>query len=330
MTARLTNPKLLIPIMLVITLGIVPFIVTQDYVLHVLILILIYAYVVECWGIIGSYTGQLSLATGVFFGVGAYTSTFLFLNYNVSPWLGLLAGGALSAVVAFAIGYPCFRLNLKHLFFVMATLTINEVVRVWVKQTSFLGSAEGLWITTLGNSPLYFQFTSKVGYYYTALALLVVGVMFIYLGVERTHLKLYLTSIRENEDAAESIGINVLKYKLIAFTISAFLIAFAGTFFAQYYLYIHPDTTIQEAFAEQILLFGIIGGGGVIGPLAASFLLVPVSEVTRYILPSSFMGLHLIAYGVILYFVVMYKPDGIGGYFEKAVLGIVNRIKKGD
>ena len=320
--------RFLFPLSLIVILSVVPILITQSYILHVIILIFIYAYVVECWGIIGSYVGQLSVAHGVFFGIGAYTSTVLFLNYNLSPWIGLVAGGCVSAALSIIIGYPCFKTKIRHLFFVMSTLAINEVLRVTVKQVDFLGGASGLWIPVLGNSPLNFQFDSRIGYYYVALGMLIAGVLVVLLIIERTYLKLYLLSIREDEDAAESIGINVLKYKTIAFAISAFFTAFAGTFFAQYYFYIHPDTTIRLAFAEQIMLFGIVGGGGIVGPIVAACILVPLSELTRYFLPSSLAGLQLIGFGVILYLVVMYKPAGIGESIEKAFNRLVESVRK--
>jgi branched-chain amino acid transport system permease protein len=145
----------------------------NDYLIHILIMILLYGYLGQCWNIVCGYTGQFSLGHAGFFGIGGYLSTYCFVKLNLSPWIGLfLVGGVLAVSLGIFMGYVCFRYRLKGFFFAMVTLSFSEILRI-LAQNFMEGRAAGILIPFRGSDPLFFQFEKKLSYYYIALALMV-------------------------------------------------------------------------------------------------------------------------------------------------------------
>ena len=281
-----------------------------DYLLHVLILIFFFAYLGQCWNILGGYAGQLSLGHATYFGVGAYISTLLFMHYDLTPWVGMFLGGLGAAVVGLFTGYLCFRFGLKGPYFALATLAFAEILRLISLNMMSIGGAQGLLIPLLGNKPLMFQFTERKVYYYIIFAMMVASILIVR-KIEKSKMGFYFKSIHENEDAAEALGIDTQRYKLIATGISAFLTAFGGTFYAQYLMYIQPDLTFSPFTSIEILLRTIIGGmGTVYGPVLGSFILTPLSEITRTLLGGK-TGVNIMIFGAILMFVCIYMQRGV-------------------
>ncbi len=281
-----------------------------DYLIHILILIFFYAYLGQCWNILGGYAGQLSLGHAAYFGVGAYISTLLFMHYGLTPWVGMFLGASGAAILGLFTGYLCFRFGLKGPYFALATLAFAEILRLISLNMMSIGGAQGLLIPLLGNKPLLFQFAEKKVYYYVIFGMMVFSILIVR-KIERTKMGFYFKAIHQNEDAAEALGIDTRRYKLIATGISAFLTAFGGTFYAQYLMYIQPDLTFSPFTSIEILLRTIIGGmGTVYGPMLGSFILTPLSEITRTLLGGK-AGVNIMIFGAILMFVCIYMQRGV-------------------
>jgi branched-chain amino acid transport system permease protein len=285
------------------------------YLLEVLISILFFAYVGLAWNILGGYAGQFSFGHAAFFGIGAYTSTLLFLRTGVSPWLGMLAGGLLAAGFGLFEGYLSFRYGLRGPYFSLVTLAFAEMLRVVAVNLKAVGASIGLVIPSGATSPAVFVFAGKLPYYYVILGLTALA-LWITHRVARSRLGYALVAVRENEDAAEAAGVNALGNKLAAMALSSFLTALGGTFYAQYFAYIDPTITFGPAISIQGLLPAIVGGAGtVLGPLLGSFVLTPVSELTRAVLRGR-AGADIMLYGLILILVISFLPQGLMGWFR--------------
>ena len=292
------------------------------YALEVLISILFFAYLGACWNILGGYGGQFSFGHAAFFGIGAYTSTLLFLHLGLTPWLGMLAGGALAAAFGLFAGYLSFRYGLRGPYFSLVTLAFAEMLRVVAVNWKAVGSSLGLVVPSRGSAPLQFLFADKLPYYYVILAL-VLGALLTCRLIERSRMGYALAAIRENEDAAEASGVNALATKLAAMAVSSFLTALGGTFYAQYFAYIDPSLTFGPAISIGGLLPAIVGGAGTVaGPLLGSFVLTPISEITRAVLRGR-AGADIMLYGLILILVISFLPHGLMGWLRsrRAVAG---------
>jgi len=307
-------------LLMVVVLVILPVVVPSSYFLHIMIMIFLFASLGEAWNIIGGYAGQLSLAHHAFFGIGAYTSTILYMKMNLSPWVGLLFGVILAVLFAFFMGFVSLRL--KGIFFALVTLAFAQVLRIiadaWRGLTR---GALGITIPSLGNSLLYFQFEKESPYYYIILAIMLMLIV-LTRKLEKSKFGYCLMGIREEEIAASCLGVNTFWYKLLALMISAACTALLGTFYAQYMRIIHPTSVLDLSLIIQVLLVTLVGGGGtIIGPILGSFILVPVSEFTRGALGGGrFMGVHFMIYGAVLMGAVLFLPGGLVRHIEKLVL----------
>ncbi|MGH7300187.1 MAG: branched-chain amino acid ABC transporter permease [Candidatus Rokuibacteriota bacterium] len=289
--------------------------VLPKYALDVLISILFFGYLGTCWNILGGYAGQFSFGHAAFFGIGAYTSTLLFLHLGLTPWLGMLAGGTLAAAFGLFAGYLSFRYGLRGPYFSLVTLAFAEMLRVIAVNWKAVGSSLGLVVPSRGSAPMQFLFAGKLPYYYVIFAMVLGGLLVCRL-IERSRMGYTLAAIRENEDAAEAAGVNALATKLAAMAVSSFLTALGGTFYAQYFAYIDPSITFGPAISIQALLPAIVGGAGTVaGPLLGAFVLTPVSEVTRAVLRGR-AGADIMLYGMLLILVISFLPNGLVGWIR--------------
>jgi branched-chain amino acid transport system permease protein len=284
-----------------------------EYYLHIMILILMYAYLATAWNILGGFAGQHSLGHSIFLGTGAYASTILFLTWRISPWLGMWVGAVVAALLGWFIGYLCFRYGLRGPYFALVTIALAEAALYLVTNIKALGGARGLEIPWVGDSLRYMQFSSKAGYYYIALGLAAAGIV-LSAWLNRRRFGYYLVAVRENQEAAQALGVDLLGTKVRALVLSAALTAIGGTLYAQYFTYINPRSVFGEMPSVQILLFAIIGGLGTVwGPTIGALVLVPVAEFIRAQLGGSFAGASLLLYGAILMLVMLFMPRGIVG-----------------
>ncbi len=292
---------------------------TNEYYLHIIILVLLYSYLATAWNILGGYAGQHSLGNALYLGTGAYVSTMLFIKWAISPWIGLWVAGLVSALFGWLIGYLCFRYGLKGGYFALVTIALAEAAVYLVTNMRSLGGAMGLEVTWLGNNPAMMQFENKTGYYYIILGLTILLLILI-IWLDKSRFGYYLIAVRENDLAADALGVNPVGIKVQANIINAFVTGIGGVFFAQYYTYIHPRLVFGEGPSVQILLFAIIGGLGTIwGPTLGAIALVPIAELTRAQFGSTFAGAPLLLYGLVLMLVMLFMPRGI--------MGLINDIR---
>jgi branched-chain amino acid transport system permease protein len=286
------------------------------YFLEILISVMLFGYLGAAWNILGGYAGQFSFGHAAFFGIGAYTSTLLFLRLGVTPWLGMLAGGVLAAAFGLAAGYLSFRYGLRGPYFALVTLAFAEMLRVIAVNTKAVGSSLGLVIPSREAAPWHFVFGSKLSYYYVILAM-ALAALWVTRRVERSKLGYALQAIRENEEAAEAAGVDALGMKLRAMAISSFMTALGGTFYAQYFAYIDPAITFGPSVSIQGLLQAIVGGAGtVLGPVLGAFVLTPVSELARAAMRGR-AGVDVMVYGLILILVISFLPHGLMGWLRR-------------
>ncbi|GAW91920.1 branched-chain amino acid ABC transporter permease [Calderihabitans maritimus] len=298
-----------------LALVILPYVVQQPFYLHVFILIFLYAVMGGAWNILGGYTGQVSLGHAVYFGIGAYASTMLMMEWQISPWLGMLIGMILAVLVSLAIGYPTFRL--KGHYFAIATLALGEIFMIIFSNWEWVGAAVGLYLPILPSVWINFQFTEKTPYYYIALGMLGLTLLVTRL-VEKSRLGYYFRAIKNDQDAAKALGINTTYYKMVAMAISAALMAMAGTFYAQYVLYIDPNSVLAMSISIQACLVAVMGGVGTLwGPVIGAAILVPLSEFTRSYLGGSGSALDLVVYGVLIMLIAVFQPAGLMGLFGR-------------
>lgn len=288
--------------------------ISSKFYLDVLTLIFFTAYIGQSWNILGGYAGQFSFGGVMFFGTGAYTSSILLITFGIPPIFGIFVAVLMGAFLGFLVGYLSFRSGLRGSYFALITLAFAELLRVLANSVEFTGGGVGLFLTYApGLKNL--QFVSPTGFYYFSLFLLVISLA-IALWLERSRFGAQLVAIRENEEAAEALGIDTLKCKLYAIMIMGGMGGAAGTFYAQKYLYIDPPISYSIALSVEMLLVSIVGGlGTVFGPLIGSVVLHVVNEVARHFIDTP--GLSLIVYGVILIFIISYLPNGLVGLFRK-------------
>jgi branched-chain amino acid transport system permease protein len=304
---------------LALILAFLALVVKDKFFLHVLIMMMFYAAASSAWNIIGGFGGQLSLGHAAFYGIGAYTSTLLFIDFGVSPWVGMLIGAAISVVVAAVIGYPSFRL--RGPFFTLVTIAFAVVLRILaVSAQDITKGSIGLSVP-FRPSPLNFVFRDISSYAFVALVFMVIMIL-LSLWIERSRIGYYLAAIRENEEAAQALGVNTTRYKLIALLLSAGFTSMAGTFYAQYISYIEPYGIFALDFSVLLAMMAIIGGMGTVwGPVAGAFIVTPLGEFLRASLGGELQGLYLVIYGTVLILIVILLPSGV-------VPSIVGRVKR--
>lgn len=317
------NSKILGIIIAGIVLLILPYF-TGSYFIYVITMIFFYGYLGLAWNILGGYAGQFSFGHAAFFGIGAFTSTLLQIHAGVNPWIGMFLSGVMGLLLGLFIGYLCFRYGLKGPYFALAMLAMAEMLRLLAIEWMTLRYPLGISIPLKGDSFLDFQFRSKIPYYYICLFMMVI-VLYLSHFIEGRKIGSYFKAIRENEEAGEALGINVFKYKLLAMAISSFLTAIGGTFYAQYYLIVEEESVFGVTISIAVLLGPIIGGAGtVFGPVLGGGILECLSEFTRNLL-GAYSGVHLIIYGIVLIFVIIFLPHGILGGLQLAF----RKISKG-
>ncbi len=323
MTRKTINTLALI-LLGIVVFGI-PLVLRSPTYLHIIILLFFYAYLTTSWNLVGGFAGVLPLGHSAFIGIGAYTSTILSLQYGISPWLGMIAGGFLAGIVGILIGLPTFKM--RGAYFALATIAFGEGIRVMVENIDTLGplnirGPRGLEIPPTHTGFVNFMFNTKEPYYYIILVMLIGVIAFTYF-ISRSKLGYFLIAGGEEPEAAMSLGVNVARSKLIAMAMSSFLTALAGTFYAQFTLYIYPKSVMSLDLSFEIAFIALIGGrGSIAGPVLGALLLRPVSDFSRIYFGSSLPGLHLIIFGMVLILVMIFEPRGL----QEPLLNAYNKL----
>ncbi len=321
---NLLHPRVYLSLAALSLLLIIPFAAGSNFVFHLFILICSYAALASAWNIVGGFAGQLSLGHAVFYGTGAYVSTLLLLHFNLSPWLGMLVGAAASTVLAVLISWPCFRL--RGPFFALATIAVLEVVRLLViNQHDLTGGATGLAVP-LKLGAEWMLFRARWPYLLIAFGFLAITLLVSW-KLKHSRLGYYLIAVREREDAAQAVGVNAVKVKLIAVVLSAALTSLIGSFHAMYLTFIEPGAMFSLELSIQIAMFALIGGLGTLsGPLIGTVIVLPLAELARGWLGDAGSGVHGLVYGLVLVAFVLTIPQGLVGRFGPRVSAWVDRL----
>ena len=304
----------------------VPFVVTSGRWLDFIELTLFVAVLGQAWNILGGYGGQYSFGHAIFFGTGAYVQAMLQFRYGISPWAAIPFAIAAGAAVGAFIGFLSFRYGLRGSYFALITLAFAEAFHVLARSlVSVTEGGRGIQLALNqdpGQALSRFQFTfagpflQHAGYYYTILLILTLACLAVW-RMERGRFGAQLLSVRENEDAAEALGVNAFRVKMKAICLSGMIAAAAGVYYVQKYLFVDPGIAYGPSKSVEALVAPIIGGLGTLaGPIVGAFFLHGAGETAKGLIETvgePRPGLDLILYGVILILVLAFLPRGIVG-----------------
>ena len=272
----------------------------DPYVMRILTMSCLFAIFAASWDLLAGYTGQVNFGHALFFGAGAYTSALVSLKLGVTPWASVFAGAAMATLSGFLAGYLCLRLRGSYLS--LATLAFPLIALGLLFAFPDFSGGE------LGISGLRRLTPSATGNYYVA----AVSMLLVVFGLWRladSKFGLVLHAIRDDEVAARASGINTPRYKLIAFAVSAAAAGFAGALFA-HYLRVAGPSTLEVALSFQVVIWGIFGGVATIyGPVAAVFILYPLTEWLGSF--RTFGELRLLLFAVVVLLVLLFMPRGL-------------------
>jgi branched-chain amino acid transport system permease protein len=302
-------------IVAVALLASVPLLTSSNVVLNFMVVALLIALVGQGWNVLGGYGGQYSFGHAAFFGTGAYVTAILQVRYGINAWLGLVIGIAAGSLVGAIIGSLSFRSGLRGSYFALVTLAFAEVLRILASVAPITGAGVGTLIT-LDLRPEAFQFQSRAPFYWIILAFVAFSLIIVKL-LEGSRFGAYLVAVRENEDAARAVGIDVVTVKLLAMTLSAAITAAGGCFYAQYFLFLDAGIAYGPWISIEALLAPIIGGIGTpFGPLLGALVVKTLGEATK-LATGDAPGLDLVIYGCVLILVVAFAPRGIAGLLRR-------------
>jgi branched-chain amino acid transport system permease protein len=291
-----------------------------NYILSVLVVFLTAAYVGQCWNILMGFAGQLSIGHALYYGLGAYTAAALFAHWGVLPWFGMIAGAAVAGLAGAGIAALSFRFGVIGVYFALLTIAFNEFTHILFNHFSWVGGSAGLFlpVTNLTQNDLVHLRGSPAMFYYLLLAmsLAVLGLSRLLL---RRRIGYYWLAIREDPDAAASLGINVFRCKLAAMSLSAALTAVGGSVLAFYDNNLYPDTIFTTARSVEIITGPIIGGiGTLMGPIVGSLVLTTLGEVMTSVNATlGIAGLKQWFYGAALMLIVLVQPSGLWPWLKR-------------
>jgi branched-chain amino acid transport system permease protein len=298
-------------LVVVALLGTVPLMTSSNAVLNFLVAALLIALAGQGWNLLGGYGGQYSFGHAAFFGTGVYITAILQVRYGINAWAGFFIGIVAGALAGTLIGALSFRSGLKGSYFALVTLAFAEVFRIIASIAPITGAGAGTLIK-LDLRPEAFQFQSRAPFYWIVLGLVGVSLVIIRV-IESSRFGAYLAAVRENEDAAEALGVSAEIVKLRAMTISAAITAAGGCFYVQYYLFVDAGIAYGPWVSVEALLAPIIGGAGtVFGPLLGAPAVKTLGELTK-LATGGPPGLDLVIYGCVLILTVAVAPRGIAG-----------------
>lgn len=306
----MVNARQLVTLLVVFALiATCPFWVKSAPTMNTIIAVLYIALLGQAWNILGGYGGQFSFGHAAFFGTGAYTVAVLQIQFGINPWIGLLAGALLATAVALIVGFASFRYGLRGSYFALVTLAFAEVLRILSNSVSFTGGGVGL-LLQLDRRFSNLQFADNRGYFWVVWAMCLACFLCVW-WIGRSRFGAWLMAVRDNEDAARALGVDVFRTKMGAAALSGFFTGLAGVFYAQFYLYLDPSIAYGSTVSIEALLVPIIGGMGTLfGPLIGAGVIHFLSEMTRHFV-GDVPGVALAIYGALLIVIVMFLPRGL-------------------
>ena len=298
-----------------LAVALLPAFVSSGFVLNLAIMVLYTTLLGQAWNLLAGFGGQYSFGHALFFGTGAYASAALQVHLGWNAWVALPAAVACGAAVGILVGALSFRYGLRGSYFALVTLAFAEVFRILANSVSFTGGGVGL-LLPLRESAADMQFAGKAGFLYLILALALAGFLVSW-WLKRSRFGAWLAAVRDGEESAAALGVDVFRVKLGAIAMSAALMAAGGVFYVQYFHYIDPHIAYGPAVSVEALLGPIVGGlGTVLGPLLGAAALQLLGEATRN-LAGDVPGVSLVAYGLVLVTMVMFLPRGVAGLFAR-------------
>ena len=303
--------------------------VVDPYILSVLIIVLYFAYTGQAWNVMMGFAGQLSLGHSLYVGLGAYTAAALYVHYGIGPWAGVWLAILISMAAGLAIGFLAFRFGIGGVYFALLTIAFAEFTRIGFDHFGFVNGSGGLFLPVEQysvNDPLNLR-GAPIMFYYILLALTALGFLFCrWLLTGR--IGYYWLAVREEPEAAQTLGINIFRYKMIAVAISAGMTSLSGVFFAFYYNNLFPEQIFSMSRSIELILGPIIGGvGSLFGPILGAFVLTLLAEAVTeimYALGYEIPGIKQVFYGICLLVVIVYLPNGIWPTLRKK-LGLEDR-----
>jgi branched-chain amino acid transport system permease protein len=292
-------------VLVLILFLLIPVVIRDSYFHHLLILSLIYAILVSSWGILFGFMGVYSFGHQMFFGTGAYISGLLAVHLGFSPWIGLFFGGVGAGLLSLIISWPTFRLRGPYVAIV--TLAFAEILRItcsnWV---DFTRGQLGLSV------PPIFHGSGRVQYYYLILFMFV-ATMIILMKIMKSSFGMVAVSIRESQEAAESVGINIVKYKRLGFILTSFIAGVTGAYYGHYLGILTPADVLGDKVIFSMLVMILFGGiGTLLGSVLGSFFLTFLGEYLR-----GLENYRFLIYGLIIILTVLFLPGGLAGGFDR-------------
>lgn len=293
-----------------------------DYLLTLLILMLYFAYVGQAWNIMMGFAGQLSLGHALYVGLGAYTAAALYVQFGIGPWIGLLAAAPIAGLAGAFIGFLAFRFRVAGVYFAILTIAFDEFARVGFDHFTWTGASAGLFlpVTQYTHNDLWHLRGHPAMFYYVLLAATVLAFI-VCRALLRSRIGYFWLAIREDEEAARSVGIDTFRYKMLAVVISAAMTSFAGVIYAFYYNNLFPEQVFGITHSIGIILAPIVGGVGTLfGPLFGTIVIEGVAEGSRTLL--SWLGVDVpgtkqLSFGVVLLFIIVAVPHGVWPWFSQ-------------
>jgi branched-chain amino acid transport system permease protein len=308
--------------------------IADRYLVSVLILIFYFAYLGQAWNLMMGFAGQLSLGHALYVGVGAYVAALLWVYFGIGPWLGIFPAVAVAALFGAAIGWLGFRFSIEGVYFALLTIAFAEFTRIAFDNISLVGGAGGFFVPyqaerlgewwNLRGGPLIF--------YYLGLVLAIGSVIFTAY-ISRSRLGYHWLAVREDQQAARALGIDVFRAKMQAVLISSAMTAIGGVFYAFYYNTLFPLQMFGIGRSIELVLAPIVGGiGTIFGPVVGAFVLTPLGEVLTAAVErhgANAPGAKALFYGLTLMVIIFVRPDGIWPWLAR-VCGLADRRRTGE
>ena len=307
---RRRRRELLIGAVVLLLLALLPLATRDVYAQNLIILTILFAGLAQAWNILGGYCGQISLGHALYFGIGGYVSTLLFVQAGIPPTLGMFVGGLVGGLTALLVGWPCFRLS-GH-YYAIATVVVGEIGYLLFLNWDFVGGASGVYVPFKAESLINLQFRiSKLPWHYLVLTFAAAAWLVAW-AIEGSRWGYSWRAVKDDVTAARSLAVRVFPSKMAAAAISGFLAGVGGAIYAQYVGYIDPDSIMAGNMSILIALPAVLGGVGTLwGPLIGSAVLIPLSELSRSYLGGSGSGVDLMIYGALIVVVALARPQGL-------------------
>jgi branched-chain amino acid transport system permease protein len=317
--------QLVISFGLLAIVGIIAVFFRSPYVLGILVLATLYAYVGITWNIVAGFAGQLLIAHVSFLAIGAYTTIVLNNRFGISPWLGIPVGGLMAGLLGLVVAFITLRYGLKADYFALFTIALMVTFKTLFLKWKLVGAASGMWLQLKNAGWGNMIFPNKEPYLILALGLLIFGIIVQY-RIYRSKMGKYLLAIREDEAAAAALGVNTSLYKTLAVVIGGMMAGIGGGLYVMYVTFVEPPQVFDLGFNVEIVLASpIIGGlGSLAGPILGAFLNKPLAEVIRGALAAQTSGTSLIIYGSFLILSILFMPQGLAGVIHRLYLRILH------